>query len=56
MDCMILLCPAKKDVKRDSYQGSAADPSRLPSEEKANQQWDNNDAGEDQIHDKDKIP
>jgi hypothetical protein len=43
----MVLTPAKKDVKRDSDQRSPADPWGFPSKEKANQQGDNNDPGED---------
>ena len=52
----MMLDPAKKDVKRNAYQGSTADPFGFSSDEKANQQWDNNDPREDQVNDVDNIP
>jgi hypothetical protein len=56
MDGLIVLYPGKKDVKRNSYQGPAADPRGFLSKEKTNQQWKNDDSGEDEIDDEDEIP
>ena len=51
-----MLVPAKKDIKSQAYQGSAADPYGLPLPEEANRQRQNNDSGEDQIYNEDEIP
>jgi hypothetical protein len=51
-----MLDPAKKDVKRNAYQGSTADPLGFPFQEDTDQKWKKNDSGEDQVNDEDEVP
>lgn len=52
----MVLDPAKKDVKCKTYQRSTADPSGFSFPEDADQQWEKDDPGKDQVDDKDEIP
>ncbi|MDP2960529.1 MAG: hypothetical protein Q8N71_03805 [candidate division Zixibacteria bacterium] len=56
MDCLIVLDPAKKDVKRNAYQGSSADLSGFPFRKDTDQKWKKNDSREDQVNDVDEVP
>ena len=51
-----MLDPAKKDVKRNAYQGSAVDPPGPSFPKKADQQWENYYPREDQVNDVDEVP
>ena len=56
LNCRIVLDPAKKDVNRKAYQGSATDPFGLPFPEKAGEEGEEDKAREDEVDNEDQIP
>jgi hypothetical protein len=56
LDRSTMLDPTKKDVNGKTCQGPAADPLGLPLPEKAEEEREKDDTGEDDVDDKDQIP